>query len=364
MTMNFFVKPAILFITLLLVIAEVGMNKIDHSLTGGDKYEPAEKGGYVILGDSGITLKNVNSIVVDKNNVKWFSTEAGMMSFDGDHWKVYTENKKIPDRDLKGLAHALSDGGQEIWIASPAGATVIRMPVDGQNEIETLTPENSGLFGSDVVSIATGENSIRWFGTERGISAMYEGKWLTLYYDIHYPEELFMGWPITVMASSPDGDTLFAATAGAGIARVYRDEVDAISGASVYAEWGPIILPSDNIYSICITPDGTQWFGTDAGIARHTGNVTLENWTVYTTDDGLVDNYVQAICRDRDGNIWFGTHGGISVFDGTSFTNYTTNDGLASDRVLSLAVDLDGVVWIGMDEGIAWFEDGEFFSYR
>ena len=169
-----------------------------------------------------------------------------------------------------------------------------------------------------------------------------------------------MGWPITVLATNPGGDTLFAATAGAGIARVYRDELDAISGASVYAEWGPIILPSDNIYSICITPDGTQWFGTDKGVARHKGNVTLENWTVYTIDDGLADNYVQAICRDQDGNIWFGTRGGISVFDGSSFTSYTVSDGLASNRILSLAVDHEGVIWIGMDEGIAWFKDKSF----
>ncbi|MBR9999168.1 MAG: hypothetical protein KFF73_09360, partial [Cyclobacteriaceae bacterium] len=192
-------KPATLFIIALLVIAAVGMNnKIEYSITG-DMHQPPEDRGNAISGDSGIMLKNVNSIVVDQYNVKWFSTEAGMVSFDGSNWKEYTENNEIPNKDLKGLAHALSEHGQEIWIASPAGATVVRMPVDGQNEIETLTPENSSLFGSDVAGIAAGKNAIRWFGTERGISAMYEGKWLTLSYDIHYPEELFMGWPITVI---------------------------------------------------------------------------------------------------------------------------------------------------------------------
>lgn len=362
--MKDFLKPATLFFILLLAIAVVGMkNKIEYSF-GTEIHQPGGDAENSISGDSGIIVKNVNSIVVDNNNVKWFTTEAGMMSFDGINWETYTDNKKIPSKELKGLAFALSEHVQEIWIASPAGATVVRMHQDGQIETETLTPENSDLFGSDVVSIAAGKNAVRWFGTERGISALNGDKWLTLYYDIHYPEELFMGWPITVMASSPDGDTLFAATAGAGIARVYRDEVDAISGASVYAEWGPIILPSDNIYSICITPDGTQWFGTDAGVARHTGNITLENWTVYTTDDGLADNYVQAICSDREGNIWFGTRGGISVFDGSSFTSYTASDGLASNRILSLAVDHDGVIWIGMDEGIAWYKEGKVFGYR
>jgi ligand-binding sensor domain-containing protein len=364
MAMKDFLKPATLFIFVLLAIAVLGMkNKIAYSFRV-DIHQPVGDAGNANSGDSGIMVKNVNSIVVDNNNVKWFTSEGGMMNFDGINWETYIDNQKIPSKDLKDLAFALSELGQEIWIASPAGATVVRMNQDGQNETETLTPENSDLFGSDVVSIAAGKNAVRWFGTERGISAMYGDKWLTLYYDILYPEELFMGWPITVMASSPDGDTLFAATAGAGIARVYRDELDAISGASVYAEWGPIILPSDYIYSICITPDGTQWFGTDAGVARLTGNITLENWTVYTTDDGLADNYVQAICRDREGNIWFGTRGGISVYDGYSFTSYTVSDGLASNQILSLAADHEGVIWIGMDEGIAWFENGKFFNYR
>jgi len=322
-------------------------------------------GAYDSLSDGkGISAKNVNSIIVDENNVKWFCTDTGIVNFDGKNWTLYEENRNLPNQDLKGIAYVMNPEGSELWIASPNGATIVRLPMDDKTNVINHTPENSSISGKNVMSIASGKNSIRWIGTNKGISALLNrGQWLTPSYDIHYPEDMFQEWPITSMATNFEGDTLYAGTAGAGVVRVYRDEVDAISGASVYAQWGPIILPSDNILSVFIAPDGTQWFGTEEGIARHTGNDTLDNWTVYTTDDGLVDNYVQAITGDDAGKLWLGTKAGISVFNGTSWISYTTDNGLVSNNILSLAIDHDGIVWIGTDVGITSYENGEFTLY-
>ena len=174
---------------------------------------------------------------------------------------------------------------------------------------------------------------------------------------------MFKEYPITSMATNPGGDTLYAGMEGVGIARVFRNDLDGISGASVYAQWGPIDLPSDYILSIYIAPDGTKWFGTEEGIASHSGNNTLDNWIAYTTDDGLIDNFVQAICGDQDGRIWFGTSAGISVYDGSTWTSYTSENGLASNNILSLATDKNGIIWIGTEAGISSFENGKFMVY-
>jgi ligand-binding sensor domain-containing protein len=317
-----------------------------------------------LIWDGELSITNVNAIVVDEDNIKWFCTEDGIVSHDGKNWMLYNKIKDIPNQDLKGITFAMGPEGPGLWIASPAGATNIRFPIEEKAEIITMDPENSDILSKDVVGIAAGKNSIRWIGTLKGISALLsQDKWLTPDYEIHYPEDMFQDWPITSMATNPEGDTLFAGTAGAGVVRVYRDELDAISGASVYAQWGPIILPSDNILSVYIAPDGTQWFGTDQGIAKHTGNITLDNWKVYTTEDGLVDDYVQSICGDDKSNIWFGTRGGLSVYNGSSWTTYTVKDGLVSENILCLAFDYDGVLWIGSDKGITSFEKGEIVNY-
>jgi ligand-binding sensor domain-containing protein len=367
MIKNFFFSRLNLLLSAFLICTMVGMRNgmpdthIKNTPGGQSAGEKEQSDIHDV--DSTTDLKNVNTILVDSDNTKWFCSEGGIASYDGKTWNLYAKIKDIPVDGLNGLSLFPSDEHSELWIASSYGATRITFPLDDTTGTRTLTPENSDLFGKEVISIAAGKNSIRWFGTEKGISALNGRQWLVRDYDIHYPEELFQGWPITRLATNPEGDSLYAATAGAGIARVYRDEVDAISGASLYAQWGPIILPSDNIYSLYIALDGVQWFGTDAGIARHSGYNTLENWTAYTTEDGLVDNFVQAICGDGNGNLWIGTRGGISVFNGSSWISYTTDNGLASNQILSIAIDQDGVVWIGMDQGISCFMNGEFTNY-
>jgi ligand-binding sensor domain-containing protein len=312
----------------------------------------------------GISAKNFYTAIVDNDNIKWFITDVGIVSFDGEKWKLHNGNKKVPTQNLKDFAYEVNPHGPELWIASTNGATVASLPIDGRTGATTYHPENTSILSKNVVRIAIGKSPMRWFGTDKGVSAFRNKKWLTPSYEQVYPDSMFQEFPITSMATNRNGDSLYVGTDGAGIVRLFRDDVDGISGASVYAQWGPIILPSDKIFSIFIAPDGVKWFGTDQGIARHIGNNTLENWTVFTTDDGLVHNFVQAITADKKGNLWFGTRGGISVFNGSEWTSYTTDNGLNSNNILCIAVARDSVVWIGTDDGVTSYNNGEFISYK
>jgi hypothetical protein len=314
---------------------------------------------------TGIPAKTYYSILVDNKNTKWFLTELGIVSFSDNKWTLHSENNKIGSTGLKDFAYRNNPGGSEFWVVSPGGATVTTLPFDEKTEVKTYNADEGSILSNNVVKVTFGNGPLRWFGTDKGIAAFSDNKWLALSYDDNYPSAMFEEFPITSIATNPAGDSLYVGTNGAGVARVYRNDVDGISGASVYAQWGPIILPSDKIFSIYIATDGTKWFGTDQGVATHKGNNSLENWTVYTTDEGLVNNYVQAITADKEGNLWFGTKGGgISVFDGNKWTSYTTANGLNSNNILCLTVDNEGVVWIGTDDGVASFTAGNIISYR
>lgn len=313
--------------------------------------------------ETGIPAKNFSAVIVDNDNIKWFITETGIVSFNGKEWKLHNKNRKVPTRNLKDFAFELNPHGPELWIASPNGATVASLPIDGRTGATTYHTENTSILSKNVVRVAVGKSPLRWFGTDKGVTAFRNSKWISPSYNEIYPESMFEEFAITSMATNRDGDSLYVGTEGAGVARVYRN-VDGISGASGYTQWGPIILPSDKIYSIFIAYDGSQWFGTDQGIARHTGNKTLENWTAFTTDDGLVHNFVQAIAADNNGKFWFGTKGGVSVFDGSVWTSFTTDDGLNSNNILCIAVDHDCVVWLGTDNGVNCYKNGKFVSYK
>ena len=311
-----------------------------------------------------VSVKLFKAVLVDKDNNKWFNTEAGIVSFNGEKWTIHDKNSKVTPQEIKGIAYEDNPHGQEIWIASQNGITVVSLPVDAQSGATGYYDSTSSVLSNNVLRVAVAKSPTRWFGTDKGISAFKSNKWLKPDYEEFYPEFIFQEFPILSMAANLTGDTLYAGTNGAGIARFYSNDVDGISGASVLAQWGPMILPSDKIYSIYIAPDGAKWFGTDLGVARHIGNNSLDGWTAFTTENGLINNFVQAITSDKEGNIWFGTNGGISVFNGSKWTSYTEENGLSSNNVLCIAVDNSGVIWIGTDKGVTSIEKGSFTIYK
>jgi signal transduction histidine kinase/ligand-binding sensor domain-containing protein len=77
---------------------------------------------------------------------------------------------------------------------------------------------------------------------------------------------------------------------------------------------------------------------------------------LFTTDDGLVRNYVTRIRRDRAGRLWFCTVEGISVFDGERFTGYTVADGLPNRVVTDFLDTGEGVYWIVTHAGLFRFQ--------
>lgn len=327
-------------------------------------YIQCQHAGTVQAFGESIKAKRFYSSAVDDKNVIWFLTEAGIVSFDGSKWTLHDKNRKVTAKDLRAMVYDSSSFGSELWIASPTGATVVSTPVDARSGATTYYMDNSKIVSENVITVAVGKKELRWFGTDKGISAFKSSKWLTNNYGRKYPEGTFKDYPITSMATSVDGDSLYAGTMGGGVIRVFRNDVDAVSGASEYAQWGPINMPSDSVYCVYISPDGMQWFGTTRGVARHSGYKTLEGWTVYSTQEGLADDLVQAINSDGKGNMYFGTKNGLSVFDGTNWTNYRVAKGLVSNNILSIAIDRNNVVWLGTDNGVSCLKNGKFISYQ
>jgi len=314
------------------------------------------------LNDIGIPAKKFYAVTIDNNNNKWFLTDLGLISYNDEKWTLH--NGYMQGKELRDIAFDASTEGTGFWIATGSGITSLSSLVETSSASSSYTTDNAAILSNNVVKVVVGNNKVKWIGTEKGVSAFAGTKWLDVSYDDLYPAVIFQEYPITSMATNHAGDSLYIGTKGAGVARVYKNEVDGISGASVYAQWGPIIIPSDNVFSVFIEKNGTKWFGTDMGVAQHTGNNTLENWVVYTTAEGLVNDYVQSITADKNGQLWFGTQGGISVFNGTAFKNFTKDNGLNSNNILCITVDKNGVVWIGTDDGVNSFSNETFTSYR
>ncbi|MAS33719.1 MAG: hypothetical protein CL610_06920 [Anaerolineaceae bacterium] len=73
------------------------------------------------------------------------------------------------------------------------------------------------------------------------------------------------------------------------------------------------------------------------------------------SDDGLVQNTIEAILQDRNGFMWFATEGGLSRYDGYRFTTFQNQPGtpnsLTQNHINDLYEDRDGMIWIATEGG-------------
>ncbi|QXD16366.1 response regulator [Rhodocaloribacter litoris] len=121
-------------------------------------------------------------------------------------------------------------------------------------------------------------------------------------------------------------------------------------------------LPQNSINAIVQTRDGYLWFGTYEGLVRFDG----VRFTVFDKRNtpAFLDHVVYALLEGRDGTLWIGTQaGGLIAYRDGVFQTYTTADGLGRNFVTSLAEDPEGNLWIGLQNGgLTRFRDGVFTS--
>ena len=96
--------------------------------------------------------------------------------------------------------------------------------------------------------------------------------------------------------------------------------------------------------------DGALWIGTEGrGAYRQIGQAFVH----YSTNEGLVNNFVRAFLQGRDGSVWIATDEGVSRWRPEGITNYQMRDGLAYFSTRSLLEDRRGDIWIGTDRGVS-----------
>ena len=77
------------------------------------------------------------------------------------------------------------------------------------------------------------------------------------------------------------------------------------------------------------------WVGTPDGLNKiRNGHVS-----VYTSADGLADDFVRSLYAASDGSLWIGTRRGLSHLQNGRFTSYSSMDGLGNDLVGAIVED-------------------------
>lgn len=91
------------------------------------------------------------------------------------------------------------------------------------------------------------------------------------------------------------------------------------------------------------------------------GNFVLRN---YTAAHGVPQSQVNGMIEDDNGYLWLATYGGgVARFDGQNFKVYTTLDGLLNNTVYDLRIDHNQNIWAVHPQGISRFNGTSFKTF-
>lgn len=122
-------------------------------------------------------------------------------------------------------------------------------------------------------------------------------------------------------------------------------------------------LPQNSVNAILQTHDGYLWFGTQEGFVKFDG-------VRFTVNDRhtlpeLRSNYIWSLCEDSRHNLWVGTNGGgVTRLSGNDRMALTTANGLASNFVQVVYEDSHGVMWFGTAGGLCRLDGMNFTSFQ
>jgi ligand-binding sensor domain-containing protein len=277
----------------------------------------------------------------------------------------FLETIKIPLTQY-GFSNGYVDKDGTFWFTSNNGV----LHYDGKT-VKNYTEED-GLSSNQVFSMVVDYKNNLWFGTQNGL-VKYNRKqfepiplpfqdttsvWLDKVYPIINPNAVHA-------LAIDDSDNLWIGTGGGGAFsydgenfKSYLRKIGQKQEDSLYHNWIPFIRKDNN---------GNMWFAsmTHGGVNRFDG----KEFKQYLIEDGLSDTQVRTIYCDKSGKIWFGFNGnrnsGLTVYDGRSFKTYSVKDGLCNPRIRTIYEDKNGNIWLGANFGNLCIFDGQkFFEFK
>ncbi|MBL1260736.1 MAG: hypothetical protein COB33_009435 [Thiotrichaceae bacterium] len=259
-----------------------------------------------------------------------------VMDIDTSVWTNYNIPNGLADQFVYDVQKT-SNG--DIWIATWSGANRIRGgDLDDHSKWDMFTVENTngGIPNPWVYGVEEGLNGDIWLATEEGLALYRGGKWQ------NWQHKDGLGAPLDVVR-----DAITSRNDPAKASQHHARQKTEQGLEDVDIAYNP-----NYIISLAVDSDGIVWAGTwGGGLARFDG----ENWTNYTTADGLPGNHIFMLHIDIDGQLWIGTSKGLARFkeEGEGFNVMTTLDGLYANNVFSLAKSGNGTMWVGSFGGVA-----------
>jgi len=221
----------------------------------------------------------------------WIATAGGLTQYCASHadgFKSYNEFSGL----LSELVTALEPDDDFLWIGTDLGINALYLPTDSL--MRAVDRQTAGVYVFDLKAV----DDFLWMGTDHGLFRLYKGN--NQWRRFSYADNILNG---RVRAIDAD-DTAFYFGTDVGLAIVYRD------GSAIQEYTAGDIFPGSDIYALAVT-ERIVWASTPYGLVRF--DPRSDSYRIFTTDDGLFDDFVQVIYPDGD-YLWLGTQEGVQRF--------------------------------------------------
>ena len=271
-------------------------------------------GGYITYttSDDGVYGDYQRFVEVDHNGVKWFGSNNGIITFDGESWNKVTDTI---------ASDILVDSKNVVWIIS---GSLRKIDADTGNEIFY---EKSGENFNHLRYCAEGKDGVMWFGSGNGVYRFDGISWINYTFDNYWAND------VKDIAVDNDG-VVWVVTNGGGIL-----SYDMIEWTN-HNEANPLL--SYNCISVCVDVNNVKWFAEYFG-----GLISYNNsiWEYHNMDDYKFRNLI------RDGDIIWGTtySQGIIGFNDSLWINLYIPFEKIQNIFTSAAVDSNNTKWFGSD---------------
>lgn len=301
------------------------------------------------LGESGVldkydvsdlTTGGIRSLMFDREDNLWIGTNGdGLIRLSPRKIKTLSTADGLPHDEIMTIMEDAE--GKGVWIGG-VGLT------HWQNGQATVYTKENGLPANRIYSLHFARDGTFWIGTLGGLASMKNGQ-ISL-----YPES--SSTPSWVKAIFEDSrGNLWIGWQGDGL-QLYRNG----KFRNFKNENG---LINDSVNFITEDREGRLWIGTASGISIAiivcpNGEQVCDapeslEFTNFTTQNGLSNDFVRDIYEDEDGTFWIATYGGgLNRLRDGKFTAVTIKDGLGDDFISRILPDERGNFWLLGNRGI------------
>jgi ligand-binding sensor domain-containing protein/AraC-like DNA-binding protein len=313
----------------------------------------------------GLPANFINSILQTKDGLLWFICGNSLVSYDGEHFDIFTPDQKIIEGNVF-IAFSQDEQGR-IIIQTTKGILVFHRYKKSFNILQDIQnlPQNNlavdkisslqfhgDLNKKDISVVLADKKDNLWVGTyAKGLWVVQDGvfkKQEHTFFDNNFIHCLFRD----------NNGNIWVGT-DKGLCQIIEPLTQ--NSRFVYHLPGSNSLSGSKINAIVQDSQGTIFVGTDKSLERFYGESDEQS----RSEQILQNMYIMSLFIDREDNLWIGTReSGLKCLHRTNFTTFSVEEDSPENNFRNILIDSRGTVWAGTRHGRLYtFEDGRFYEF-